>query len=369
MGKYISDRVQKIDASGIRRVFALGASLENPINFSIGQPDFDVPEAVKEAAIEAIRSGQNRYSQTAGDGLLCNKIAERVGTEFGWEDARALVSSGVSGGLLLAFMSLINPGDEIIMTDPYFVIYKHLTNILGGRCVFVNSYPDFDLPVEAIGESINERTKLIIVNSPCNPSGVVYSAERLKQLAEVAAEREIIVLSDEIYAKFCYDNDFSSIASFYDRTLLMRGFSKSHGMPGWRQGYVAADACLGDVMEEMAKVQQYTFVCAPTPFQKAVIAAMDCDVSDIIASYRHKRDLVYAGLKDKFELVRPDGAFYAFVKAPGGSGTEFVETAIKKNVLIIPGNVFSEQDTHFRISYATSDEKIQEGVDILRGLV
>jgi aspartate aminotransferase/aminotransferase len=175
-------------------------------------------------------------------------------------------------------------------------------------------------------------------------------------------------MTDEIYEKFCYDGECVSIARYYDKTLLLRGFSKSYGMPGWRLAYVAANESLREVVEEMTKVQQYTFVCAPTPFQRAAIAALDCDVSGAVNAYRTKRDVVYDGLRDKFELVKPGGAFYAFVRAPGGRATAFVEKAIKNNVLIIPGKVFSERDTHFRISYATSDEKIRQGVEILRNL-
>jgi aspartate aminotransferase/aminotransferase len=372
MGQYIADRTKLIDSSGIRKVFALAASLENPVNFSIGQPDFDVPEKLKNEAIKAIKTGQNKYSQTAGDGLLKEKIAEHIKNEFGWENPAVLVTSGVSGGLLLAFMALINPGDEVIIPDPYFVIYKHIINMLSGRCVFVDSYPDFELPVEKIAQAITDKTKLIIINSPCNPTGVVYSQERIKALAEIAAEKNILVMTDEIYEKFCYDPPQAgcpSIANYYDKTLLLRGFSKAYAMTGWRLGYVAAREPLRDVLEEMTKLQQYTFVCAPTPFQKAAIVALDYDVSNFVNVYRKKRDLLYNGLKDKFELVKPGGAFYAFVKAPaGGAATQFVEKAIANNLLIIPGNVFSEKDTHFRISYATSDSKIQQGIEILRGL-
>jgi aspartate aminotransferase len=369
MRKIIADRTGKIDASGIRKVFALAASLEDPVNFSIGQPDFDVPEALKEEAIKAIRAGQNKYPQTVGDTILKAKITERVGHEFGWDDPAVLVVSGVSGGLLLAFMTLIDPGDEVIIPDPYFVMYKHLVNMLGGKCVFVDSYPDFDLPVETIAGAVTDKTKMIILNSPCNPTGVVYSERQVRALAEIAGEKDVLVLTDEIYETFCYDGPCPSIAGFYDKSLVLRGFSKSHAMTGWRLGYVTAGAALRDVVEEMTKIQQYTFVCAPTPFQKAAVAALDYDVSELVNAYRKKRDLLYDGLRGTFELVKPGGAFYAFVKAPGGAGaTEFVEKAIKSNVLIIPGNVFSEKDTHFRISYATGDEKIRQGVEILRGL-
>jgi len=368
MGKYIADRTTKIDASGIRKVFALAASLKDPVNFSIGQPDFDVPDALKEAAIKAIRAGHNKYSQTAGDELLKEKIAERVGEEFGWDKPAVLVASGVSGGLLLAFMALVNPGDEVIIPDPYFVIYKHVVNLLGGKCIFVDSYPDFKLPVAKIRERLSPKTKVIVLNSPCNPTGVVYSEDQIRAVAEMAGEKDVVVMADEIYEKFCYDGDCPSIANYYDKTLLLRGFGKAYAMTGWRLAYVAAGECLSDVIEEMTKIQQYTFVCAPTPFQKAAIAALDYETRDFVVTYRKKRDLLYEGLKDKFELIKPGGAFYAFVKAPGGSATRFVEKAIANNILIIPGNVFSERDTHFRISYATSDDKIEQGVEILRRL-
>jgi aspartate aminotransferase len=369
MKKILADRTSKIDASGIRKVFALGEKLKDPVNFSIGQPDFDVPWPLKEEAIKAIKAGQNKYSQTAGDTLLKEKISELVKKEIGWDKPAVLVTSGVSGGLLLAFMALINPGDEVIIPDPYFVMYKHLVNMLGGKCVFADSYPTFQLPLEKISRAITSKTKMIILNSPCNPTGVVYSEEQIKALARIAAEKDILVITDEIYEKFCYEGSCPSIANYYRKILLLRGFSKSYAMSGWRLGFAAADESLKDVIEQMTKIQQYTFVCAPTPFQKAAVAALDYDVSDFVTAYRKKRDLIYDGLGDKFDMVKPGGAFYAFVKAPaGGSATEFVEKAIANNVLVIPGNVFSEKDTHFRISYATSDEKIEQGIEILRRL-
>ena len=368
MKKLVADRTSLIDASGIRKVFALAAELKDPINFSIGQPDFDVPEPLKREAIKAIESGMNRYSQTAGDVELKNRVAAQVNSEFGWDDPAVLVSSGVSGGLLLAFLSLINPGDEVIIPDPYFVIYKHVVNLLGGKCVFVDSYPDFRLPVQKIADAITERTKMIILNSPCNPTGVVYTQDEVEAMAKVAAERDVLVLTDEIYQQFVYDHEATSIGRFHEKVLVMRGFSKSYAMTGWRLAYVAAPAAMRPVLEEMTKIQQYTFVCAPTPFQRAAVLAMDYDVSPLVEGYARKRELLYKGLKDKFELVQPEGAFYAFVKAPNGSGTEFVKEAIKNNILVIPGNVFSEKDTHFRISFATTDEKIEQGIDILRNL-
>jgi aspartate aminotransferase len=370
MKHVLADRTNKIDASGIRKVFALAGSLKDPIDFSIGQPDFDVPENIKAAAIKAIERGDNSYSQTCGEAELLEKILEEVKNEYGWADAKILVTSGVSGALLLIFMVLINPGDEVIMADPYFVINKHVVNMIGGKCVFVDSYPDFKLPVDGMAEAITEKTKLIIINSPVNPTGVVYSEQELKAIAKIAKERDILVMSDNIYDKFCYDDTCPCIANHYNKTLLLKGFSKSYGMTGWRMGYAAGIGAVREVIEQMTKIQQYTFVCAPKPFQKAAITAMDTDVSKYIAAYKKKRDMIYEGLKDKYEIVKPSGAFYAFVKAPAwaGSATEFVQKAIANNLLIIPGCVFSEKDTHFRISYATTDEKIEQGIEVLRKL-
>ena len=368
MKKILADRTKYIDSSGIRKVFALAATMKDPVDFSIGQPDFDTPQVIKKTAIDAIEQGFNRYSQTAGIPELIDKVAGGLKAEFKWQNPKVFITSGVSGGLLLAFLSLINPGDEVIIPDPYFVIYKHVVNMLGGKCVFIDCYPDFNLPVDKITEAITDKTKLIIVNSPCNPTGMVYGKAELEKLAKAAAKRGIVILSDEIYRQFSYDGESASIAQFYDRTLLLRGFGKSYGITGWRLGYAAASEELAELIDQMIKIQQYTFVCAPTPFQKAALAAMNYDTSKFVKDYKKKRDLIYEGLKDKFEIVKPGGAFYAFVKAPQGKASDFVKKAIANNVLVIPGNVFSEKDTHFRISYATSDDKIRQGVEILRSL-
>lgn len=365
MKDIISDRAKLIDASGIRKVFALAANLKNPINLSIGQPDFDVPDKLKDEATRAIKAGFNKYTQTAGDSELLEKITSIVSVETGWQKPAVIVTSGVSGGLFLVFMAMINPGDEVIIPDPYFVIYKHVINLLGGKCVFIDTYPDFRLPVEKIKASITKKTKLIVINSPCNPTGAVYTEQELKDLASVAAENDIAVISDEIYDKFSYDGPCPSISSFYQSTIVLKGFSKAWAMTGWRLGYVAVHNSLRELIEQMTKIQQYTFVCAPTPFQKAAIVALDYDVSSFIDEYKVKRDLIYNGLKEKFDFTRPAGAFYAFLKVPKGNAAEFVEKAIKNNVLIIPGNVFSEKNTHFRICFTISNDKLLKGIEIL----
>jgi aspartate aminotransferase len=366
MEKLIAERMKYIDSSGIRKVFALAAKMKNPVDFSIGQPDFDTPDEVKQAAIKAIEQGANKYSQTAGIEELLNKVEQRVKAEFDWQNPKTLITSGVSGGILLTFLAMINPGDEVIIPDPYFVIYKHVVNMLGGKCVFVDTYPDFGLDPHKIADAISDKTKLIIISSPCNPTGAVYGDKELKDITDIASKNGIVILSDEIYNIFSYDVQAVSPAKYYDKTLVLRGFGKIFSVTGWRLGYAAAGQELSELIEQMVKIQQYTFVCAPTPFQKAAAAAMDCDITSHVNDYRKKRDLIYSGLKDKFEIAKPAGAFYAFVKAPGNNATKFVEKAIASNVLVIPGNVFSEKDTHFRISYATADDKIKRGIEILR---
>jgi aspartate aminotransferase len=241
---------------------------------------------------------------------------------------------------------------------------------MGGKCVFVDSYPHFKLPVEGIEASITDRTKLIILNSPANPTGAVYTEDEVKQVAEVARKHDIVVMSDEIYDTFCYDGKCPSIATYYEKTILLKGFSKAYAMTGWRMAYAAGGDAVKDILEEMTKIQQYTFVCAPTPFQKAAITALDVDMTDYVDQYRKKRDMIYDGLSDKFQFNKPGGAFYTFIKAPESAknATEFVEKAIANNLLIIPGNVFSERDSHFRISYATTEDKIKQGIEILNSI-
>ncbi len=367
---YLADRTHMIDASGIRKVFALAAELKDPINFSIGQPDFDVPDTIKEAAIDAIRKGFNKYSQTAGQAEIVAKLKARTTADYGWDNPPLMITDGVSGGLMLAFMALINPGDEVIVPDPYFVMYKHLVRMLGGKCVYINTYPDFRLPAEKIEAAITDKTKLILLNSPGNPTGTVYTEQEVKEIAEIAAKNDIIVLSDEIYEQFSYDAKNPSIGSFYDKSIILKGFSKSCAMTGWRLGYATCSDTLKPLMEKMLMIQQYTFVCAPTPFQMSLPTAMECDISRYVDNYRNKRNRMVEALSGAFQVTKPAGAFYIFIKTPDQytNATEFVKKAIENNVLIIPGNVFSEQDTHFRVSYVAPDEKIEKGIEILLSL-
>jgi aspartate/methionine/tyrosine aminotransferase len=362
---WIADRTKAFDSSGIRKVFELAAKLKDPINLSIGQPDFDVPEPVKEACIDAIRSGKNGYALTQGMPVLREKVQLQVDQEYGHADRRVFVSSGTSGGLVLAMLSLVNPGDEVILFDPFFVMYEALVKLAGGVPVIVDTYPNFHIDLDDVAEAITIRTKLILFNSPANPTGVTASEAEIRGLAELAAERNIALISDEIYRLFQYDEPFISPARYNEETIVIDGLSKSHAMTGWRVGFVHGPT---EVIETMLKVQQYSFVCAPQPAQWAGAVALDVPMDDHIAAYRRKRDMIYEGLKDHFEVTRPGGAFYIFPKAPGDSGEAFVRRAIENNVLVIPGHIFSRRDSHFRISYAADERTLLRGIDALRKL-
>jgi aspartate aminotransferase/aminotransferase len=381
--RLISDRARAVDASGIRKVFDLAAKLKDPINLSIGLPDFDVPEPAKEEAIAAIRRGDNRYTQTQGIAPLRERLRADAAKEFGFDVGDVLITSGVSGGLQLCLTSVLNPGDECIFLDPYFVMYKHLLTMISAKSVVIDSYPDFKFPADKVEAAITPRTKCIILNSPSNPTGYVMTQPEVDAAVAIARKHDLLLLSDEIYEPFVYGRhagtqarrhevnapslraSLPSCLRAYPKSIVLRGFSKSHGMTGWRLGYAFG---YEPVIAQMTKLQQYTFVCAPSAFQFAALKALDVPMQSYVDAYERKRDIVYNGLKDTFDVVKPEGAFYIFPGLRSGNATEFCLRAIENNVLVIPGNVFSGRDSHFRISYATTDEKLARGCEILRGL-
>jgi len=365
VGRLIADRMALIDSSGIRKVFDLAKDLKDPINLSIGQPDFDVPEPVRAAAVEAINSRRNKYTVTQGIRELRDAVLEAEKGRTGIRHDSVLITSGVSGGMLLAFMALINPGDRVAIPDPYFVMYKHLVRLLGGVPIYVDIYPDFRVTAGRLDHAGAADAKLLLVNSPCNPTGQVLGEEELRSIAELAARNDVFIVSDEIYSTFCFDGVAPGMGRFTDDVLVLNGFSKSAAMTGWRLGYAIGPA---ELIAEMTKLQQFSFVCAPSMVQHAGLAAMQVPSDLYLVAYRRKRDLVYNGLKDKFGIEKPRGAFYAFVEAPGGDGDAFCRRALEENLLIIPGSVFSERKTHFRVSFAATDEAIEKGVAVMCSL-
>lgn len=361
-----AERMSRIDSSGIRKVFALAATLESPVNLSIGQPDFDVDDAIKDVAIEQIRGGFNKYTQTWGIDELREAASRYYERRFSTSIDNVMITSGVSGGLFLALLATVNPGDEVIFADPYFVMYKHLTNLIGGVCRMVDTYPDFKLTAEAIERVVTPKSKLLIVNSPSNPTGVTLTRDEMKDLAEVARKHNLLVISDDIYDQFHYDGPPATMAGLYENTIVLNGFSKMAAMTGWRVGFAAGPK---DLLNEMNTLQQYTFVCAPSFAQKAAVKALEMDHSPRIEAYRRKRDAIYNGLVERgFSVTKPGGAFYIFPEAPADDGDAFVKRAIENSLLIIPGSVFSERASHFRISFAADDETISKGLDLLAQL-
>lgn len=365
---WLADRTAQFDSSGIRKVFDLAARMTDPIDLSIGQPDFPVNDAVKDAAIAAIRGDRNGYSVTQGVGELRERLQARVDAQWRHGDRRLLVTSGTSGALVLAVLALVNPGDEVIVFDPYFVMYPALVGMVGGRAVLVDTYPDFRIDPDRLAAAITPRTKMILLNSPANPTGVMAGEDEVRAVAELATRHGVALVSDEIYRDFCYDAPLVSPARWNDQTIVVDGFSKTHAVTGWRLGFVHGPS---EVIGKMTMLQQYTFVCAPHPLQWAALAALDVDVSGNTAAYRRRRDTIESGLKAAgYRVAHPGGAFYVFPEVPAGRGTgsEFVARAIENNLLIIPGGVFSRRDTHFRISYAASEATIERGIEVLAKL-
>lgn len=363
--RLLADRTRTIQMSGIRKVFELGRSLKNPVNLSIGQPDFDTPDAVKKAACDAINRGENAYTLTQGIPDLREKLLKEVTARLPGQERDMLVTSGTSGGLLLALMACVNPGDEVILFDPFFVAYPHMVTLAGGVSKFIDTYPDFKIDIAKVEAAITPRTKVILFSSPANPTGVVPDRRTIRQLALLAKDKGILLISDEIYRHFYYEGVCPSAAEDDANVLVVDGFGKSYGMTGWRLGFAHGPK---PVIQEMAKLQQFTYVCAPSMVQRAAVAALDWSPGEMVAAYKRKRDFMVAGLKGHYELVVPQGAFYVFPKVPSGTGADFVTRAVAESLLVIPGNVFSARDTHFRVSYAASEETLARGVDILNRL-
>lgn len=384
----LARRALQIDVSGIRRVFELGSKLTDPINLSIGQPDFPVPAAVKDAAIDAIRADQNGYTLTQGTALLRDRIARHLASDVNWPTSGAsapgtTVTSGTSGALLLAFLALLNPGDEVVIPDPYFVVYPPMAEMCGAKAVLVDTYPDFRLTASRVEPLLTPRTKIVLLNSPSNPAGVVAHEQDCRDLLDLCRSRNILLISDEIYDAFTFSDGRTQrdplgqlrcptparFPGSHESMLLVRGFGKTYGCTGWRLGYAAGPAPL---IEQITKLQQYTFVCAPAPLQAGAAAALDTDIGDFVHDYEQRRNLVVEKLSRVTELTAPAGAFYAFPKVPehlGMTGTQFTERCIERKVLLIPGRVFSSRDTHIRLSFAAPRAKLEQGLDIIAGLM
>lgn len=363
--RVLSERVRSVRPSGVRKIFDLAGKIKDPINLSIGEPDFDIPERIKEEGIQWIRAGFNKYTPSGGIAELREKVLHHL-HEKGILCEDVIITAGVTGGLLLALMVTLNPLDEVIIPDPYFVLYEYQVALLGGKPVFFDTYPDFTLREEELGKAVTNKTKAILINSPNNPTGMVYSREELEMVARVAREKKLLIFSDDIYDRFVFDGDHGPyLGQLSENALTFGGFSKTWGMTGWRLGYVAGPR---EVIQCMVTMQQYVFSSVNSFAQKAALKALDYNMETMIREYRKKRDLIYEGIKDKYAVAKPNGAFFIFPEVPGGDGDAFVERALEKKLFIIPGSVFSRRKSHVRISFAASEENLLKGIEILRGL-
>lgn len=365
--RLLAGRTRKVEFSGIRKFFDMAARIKNPCDLSIGLPDYDAPQPVKDAAIAAIRAGKNRYTPSSGMPELRQRLVDQLKRATGL-DRSILITSGVSGGLTLALLATMDPGDEAVFLDPYFVSYLQLVHMVGGVPRPVPSYPDFAFNPERVEAAITPRTKVLMINTPGNPTGRVMTQPEVEAAAALARKHNLVLIADEIYDKLCYDGpNPSPMALAPDHTVVLGGYGKTYGITGWRMGYAAGPAWL---IEEMTKFHQYTYVCAPSMAQAATLAALDTDVSGHRRDYAAKRDLVCRLLAPRFAFERPSGGFYVFPEAPKSypSATAFCEASLAEGVIVIPGGIFSGRDTHFRISYATTDENIHRGCEVLSRL-
>jgi aspartate/methionine/tyrosine aminotransferase len=359
----ISNRVSTMKPSGVRKFFALAATMDSCLDLSIGQPDFEVFPEFKQAASKAIELNHNSYTQSPGIHSARSVLRERYGIAPD-SSHDVIITSGVMGGLFLSFSTFLDPGDEILIPDPYFVGYKEAALLLGATPVCFDTYPDFSPRREAIESRITSRTKAIVVSSPANPTGYVMTWKEVDMLENLALEHGLFLVYDEIYEHFCYDMPHAR-PSLSDHVVILNGISKSHAMTGWRIGWAIAEKSL---IEQFEKVQQFTYVCAPSPFQNIIDQVIVSNENPMREVYKRKRDLVYQELSSKYEMEKPGGAFYFFPTSHFDTATSFVEEALKKKLLMIPGSVFSEQDTNFRLSYAVSDSVLEQALDILKAL-
>lgn len=364
-----SENVARIDTSGIRKIFEAAGS--DAINLGLGQPDFDTPDHIKAAAIKAINEGFTGY--TVGSGIpelreaLSLKFKEENG--FSISPQEIIVTSGASEALAIALAALLSPGDEVLISNPGFVSYNALTEILNGKAVSVPLAEDLTMKPEAVLEKITPKTKAVILNSPSNPTGAVASKADIKALAEIAEDHNIIILSDEVYEYFVYEGEHVSPARYSDNVITVNATSKSYAMTGWRLGYVAARK---EYVGQMLKVHQYIQACANSIAQKAAYAAVTGPKDSVNAmreEFRKRRDILVKGLNELgMECSLPKGAFYAFPKV--SDSADVASKLISNGVIVVPGTAFgSEGDGYIRISYAASMKDIEKALSIMENVL
>jgi len=371
----ILDYVKEMPPSGIRKYFDIINEMDDVISLGVGEPDFVTPWNVREAGIYSLEQGHTHYSSNAGMIELRNEIAKylhrRFDLNYNPED-EILVTVGGSEGIDIALRALVGPGDEVIVPEPSFVAYKGCTAFTGAiaKVLDLKAEDEFKLTPGALEAAITPKTKVVIIPFPNNPTGAIMTRDELVGIVEVLKDKNIIVISDEIYSELCYGEKHVSIASFpemRDKTLVINGFSKSYAMTGWRLGYLCGHPTL---ISQMKKIHQYAIMSAPTTAQYAAIEALkkgDDSVQEMCREYNRRRRVLLDGFKKiGLDCFEPLGAFYIFpsIKSTGITSDEFCEQLlISEKVLVVPGNAFGDCGEGFiRVCYASSMDDIIEAL-------
>jgi aspartate aminotransferase len=368
-------RLQNITESATLRISNLASELKSQgkdiISFSLGEPDFTTPEHIIEAAKASLERGETHYTPSPGIPELRRAIAEKLkkDNKIETKPGNIIVTPGAKQAIFEVMLSVLQEGDEAILFDPAWVSYDPCVKLAGARTVWAPTRRDHGFKPVDIGKYITKKTRLIVINSPCNPTGGVYGKETLKEIVDLAVDKNIFVLSDEIYEKIIYDREHISIGAMegmQELTITVNGFSKAYAMTGWRLGYVSAPK---EVYEQMLKLHSHSVSQATSFVQYAGIAALQGDqtpVADMVREFRARRDLLVRGLnKLGIKCARPDGAFYAFADVSEyGNGEKVAELLLNKAfVATTPGSAFGSAGNDFiRISYATSQERIKEAL-------
>ncbi len=372
---FISQKVNSVSPTGIRRFFDLLSSMEGVISLGIGEPDFVTPWHITEAAIHSLERGRTMYTSNYGLLELRQSLAKYLELHYGLSyhpEHEILITVGSSEGLDLALRAILNSDDEVIIPDPCYVAYSPCTVLAGGMPISIPTSRENNFVVKAsdIESRITAKTKAILIGYPANPTGTIMPREELSKIAGLARKYNLLVISDEIYARLVYDVEhtcFASLPGMKEQTILLGGFSKSYAMTGWRIGYLAADQQL---IEAMTKIHQYTMLCAPIASQMAAIEAVkngESQIERMVQEYDRRRRLIVRGLNEiSLSCFEPKGAFFAFpsIEVTGMSSEEFTEKLLmEEKVVVVPGSAFGQCGEGFvRCSYATSLTNIEEAL-------
>ena len=371
----IKDNVKNMPPSGIRKYFDIVNEMEGVISLGVGEPDFVTPWNVREAGIYSIEQGHTHYSSNAGFIELRNEICKYLKRRFDLvynPDDEVIVTVGGSEGIDIALRALVGPGDEVIVPEPSFVAYKGCTAFTGAtaKVLELKESDEFKLMPEDLEKAITPKTKVVIIPFPNNPTGAIMTREELQGIVNVLKDKDVIIISDEIYSELCYGEKHVSIASFpevKDKTLVINGFSKSYAMTGWRLGYLCGHKAL---ISQMKKIHQYAIMCSPTTAQFAAVEALkkgDDSVEEMRKEYNRRRRILVDGFRKMgLDCFEPLGAFYVFpnIQSLGMSSDEFCEKLLRQEkVLVVPGNAFGDCGEGFiRACYASSMENIMEAL-------